>query len=84
MRKLILALGAASAAVLMQPSAPAQAQVDIIYPWCAQYGGRSGGGTNCGFTTYAQCMAAISGNGGSCQMNPFYEPAPAPARKRRG
>jgi hypothetical protein len=38
--------------------------------WCANYGGR--GGTNCGFYSYQQCMAAISGNGGSCSQNLFY------------
>lgn len=84
MRKFILVLGAAGAALLSQPSAPAQAQVDIIYPWCAHYGGRSDGGINCGFTTHAQCMATVSGTGGNCQMNPFYEPAPRPMRRRHG
>jgi hypothetical protein len=39
-------------------------------PWCAHYG--SGGGTNCGFYSYQQCMAAISGNGGFCSQNGFY------------
>ena len=34
--------------------------------WCA------GEGTgNCGFYSFQQCMAAISGNGGFCQPNPF-------------
>ena len=41
--------------------------------WCATYGGR--GGTNCGFYSYQQCMAAISGNGGLCSQNLFYESA---------
>ena len=40
------------------------------YPWCAHYGGL--GGTNCGFTTYDQCMATISGMGGSCMQNTQY------------
>ena len=38
-------------------------------PWCAQYGGRGGGGTNCGFYSYQQCTAALSGNGGICSRN---------------
>ena len=38
-------------------------------PWCAQYGGRGGGGTNCGFYSFAQCMAAVSGVGGFCTRN---------------
>ena len=37
--------------------------------WCA-YDVR--GGTNCGFHSYAQCMANISGIGGSCTPNPNY------------
>ena len=38
--------------------------------WCANYGGgRGGGGTNCGFYSYEQCQAAISGNGGMCSRN---------------
>jgi hypothetical protein len=42
-------------------------------PWCANYGGSSsgGGGTNCGFYTFEQCLAAKSGNGGFCSRNPF-------------
>jgi len=41
--------------------------------WCAYYGGgRSGGGTNCGFYSWEQCMVAISGNGGMCARNQWY------------
>jgi Protein of unknown function (DUF3551) len=32
--------------------------------WCAHYG--SHGGTNCGFHSFAQCQAAVSGVGGFC------------------
>jgi uncharacterized protein DUF3551 len=55
------------------------------YPWCAQYGIR-GGARNCGFVTYQQCMATISGLGGYCERNPMYRPGegqPVP-RQRRG
>ena len=45
---------------------------EIEYPWCAQYGGSSGGGRNCGFSTIEQCRATISGMGGFCAPNPFY------------
>ena len=38
-------------------------------PWCAHYGGRGGGGTNCGFYSFQQCMATISGIGGVCLVN---------------
>jgi hypothetical protein len=37
--------------------------------WCAQYG--SPGGTNCGFYSFEQCQAALSGNGGFCYRNPW-------------
>jgi hypothetical protein len=43
------------------------------YPWCAQYGGGpNGGGRNCGFLSYAQCMETIRGMGGFCERNLFY------------
>jgi hypothetical protein len=48
------------------------------YPWCAQYGTRDSF-TNCGFVSYEQCRAAISGNGGYCQRNPMFNPR-APMR----
>jgi hypothetical protein len=58
-------------------------------PWCAQYGGGDkGGGTNCGFYSFEQCMAAISGNGGFCTKNQFENPywggRPAQRRYRGG
>jgi len=52
------------------------------YPWCAVYGGRGGGGTNCGFLTLAQCRATVSGIGGFCEPNQFYNPRPG-ARSRK-
>ena len=43
------------------------------YRWCAQYGGgRGGGSSNCGFITWEQCQATISGMGGFCVPNQFY------------
>jgi hypothetical protein len=44
------------------------------YRWCAQYGGRQG--TNCYFLNLEQCRAAISGNGGFCVPNNFYDGRP--------
>jgi hypothetical protein len=35
--------------------------------WCAY---DTKGTTNCGFYSYAQCMATLSGLGGSCVPNP--------------
>lgn len=40
------------------------------YRWCAAYG--TPGGTNCGFLTFEQCRATLSGNGGFCEPNQFY------------
>jgi len=48
------------------------ASAEIYYPWCANYG--SPGGSNCGFSTHEQCMATVSGIGGSCDPNPWYTP----------
>lgn len=39
-------------------------------PWCAY---DTKGTTNCGFYSYAQCMATLSGLGGSCVPNPSYQ-----------
>jgi len=52
---------------------PAKQAAAIEYPWCAQYGGRGGGGgRNCGFVTLEQCRATISGIGGWCEPNQLY------------
>ena len=58
------------------------------YRWCAEYSGR--GATNCYFVTIAQCRAAISGNGGFCRPNNFFDGQPVrtpedgpPRAKRR-
>jgi len=45
------------------------------YRWCAQYGASDDLGTNCYFVTLEQCRAAISGNGGFCTPNNFYNGA---------
>jgi len=79
MRKLAL-LSAVAAAVAATSAwqAPASA---VEYPWCAQYGGFfGGGGRNCGFVSYQQCMATVSGIGGFCERNSFYR---APTRRYR-
>jgi hypothetical protein len=79
MRVLLWTLGILVAVTAL--SAPAQAQ---NYPWCAIYGGGSaGGGRNCGFTTFEQCQATISGIGGTCQQNTTYQPPGAAPRKNR-
>ena len=47
-------------------------RAEITYPWCAQFGGRDGGERNCGFWTYQQCMATVSGSSGFCEVNAMY------------
>jgi Protein of unknown function (DUF3551) len=37
--------------------------------WCAQYSNH--GATNCGFYSFGQCRATVSGIGGFCMRNPF-------------
>ena len=76
MKTLLVAFGFLAAAAVI--GTPAQAQ---NYPWCAQYG-NGFGGTNCGFSTLDQCLATISGMGGSCQPNTQYQPGPAAHSKR--
>ena len=47
------------------------------YKWCALYnGGRGGGATNCYFVTLDQCQMAVSGVGGFCMPNQFYDGRP--------
>jgi hypothetical protein len=62
-------LAAAFALIVLADTASAQ-----NYPWCAQYGWHGGGGRNCGFSTWQQCMATVSGVGGYCEPNAMYQP----------
>ena len=59
MRLLFIIVGAFAAIVCIEK--PAEAQNG---GWCAEYN-MGGGATNCGFATFQQCMAAVSGVGGS-------------------
>jgi hypothetical protein len=79
--RLLIATALLAGASLTAFAAPASASPAYVnhepYPWCAYYsGGRDGGGTTCGFVTWAQCQATISGIGGTCAPNPAY-PDPA-------
>jgi len=80
MRPLLFILGVFAAVVCFEKPAAAQ-----NYPWCAYYsGGRhGGGGTNCGFTTFQQCLDTVSGIGGFCQRNTQYQPPPGPHSSKR-
>ena len=75
MRLLLIIVGVFAAIVCIEK--PAEAQ---NYPWCAYYdfGGSGGGATNCGWATFEQCLATVSGIGGSCGPNPMYRPPPGP------
>jgi hypothetical protein len=70
MRTPTLLIGVFILAVGMGASAQPQ-----NYPWCAQYSGRAlGGAMNCGFVSFEQCMATVSGIGGFCIRNNTYRP----------
>jgi Protein of unknown function (DUF3551) len=52
---------------------PAQADP---YRWCGVFGGGESNVTNCYFMTIEQCRASMSGNGGFCTPNGFYDGRP--------
>ncbi len=70
----ILILGAFTAGLQFLPSV-AQARE---YPWCARYDWTT---YNCGFVSFQQCLATVSGIGGFCEQNPRYVPE-QPRRKK--
>jgi len=74
MKHLTVALGILVATAALCGQVEAQ-----NYPWCAYYSGL--GGTNCGFTSFAQCMATVQGIGGTCSPNTQYQ---APGSIRGG
>lgn len=78
MKTLLAAMAFVAATAVLGTTARAQ-----DYPWCAQYGGHQIASTNCGFATFEQCRATISGIGGSCYPNPRYQPGPGPHPRRR-
>jgi hypothetical protein len=80
-RTIVLATLTLSTAVLAQ--APASALPYDPYPWCAVYSGRMGGASNCGFSNRNQCMATVSGIGGFCEPNQFYNPGRTAGRTRK-
>ena len=49
------------------------------YPWCAVLN-MGDNAYNCGFTTYEQCKASVSGIGGFCARNTQFQPI-APYRR---
>ena len=82
--RLIYASAAVGLIALAIAGSTKPSSATIVYPWCAHYGGwMLGGAPNCGFTTVAQCKAAVSGTQGTCQMNPWYEFPPQPQQRAR-
>jgi Protein of unknown function (DUF3551) len=80
MKSILFVLSLVAATTVLSTSTQAQ-----NYPWCADYG--SMGGTNCGFTTLAQCEATVTGMRGFCEVNTQYQPVPGaypPPRYRPG
>ena len=71
MKLVLAALAVVAATAALDGSAQAQ-----NYPWCAIYS--AFGARNCGFTTFDQCRATLSGMGGFCNANPMYEPPAGP------
>ena len=71
MRLLLIVVGVFAAIVCMEKPAVARE-----YPWCAYYNFARGGATNCGWATFEQCLATVRGIGGTCGLNPMYQPQP--------
>jgi hypothetical protein len=81
MQRLVLSMIAISVMATVLPTS-LHAQAPDPYPWCAVYGGSMSGSSNCGFKTWQQCMATVSGIGGSCEPNQFYNPQGSRKRGR--
>jgi hypothetical protein len=78
MRKTMLLLAAVAALPALTGAAQARE-----YPWCARYGGWMSSTRNCGFDTFGQCMATISGVGGVCERNMMAGPPPRAMRRKK-
>ena len=62
------------AALAFAPMLVTPAKADP-YRWCAEYAG-TGGSSSCYFVTLEQCRASVSGIGGYCRPNGFYNGLP--------
>ncbi len=80
-----------AAAVTALAAAANPAKAAPPYPFCAIAGGYNSY-ENCGYPSFAACMAAVSGVGGYCNVNPRYHAYyrdrgyddPPPRRRARG
>jgi hypothetical protein len=79
-----LTLAALTMTAILAAGTAADAQSAYDYPWCAIYGSRGGSGaTSCYFATREQCLATLSGIGGSCIRSPYYGHGPGSERRPR-
>jgi hypothetical protein len=71
-------------AVLTAAPEPAPAQTyGGNYPVCAYHYRWGGSDVDCGYTTLAQCSAAVSGLSAQCVANPYVTQAPVRPDYRR-
>src|SRR5205085_341121 len=76
-KEIMMRIAFAAASVLILSGIASEPAKADPYPWCAQYGGgQNGGAANCYFRTIEQCRAAISGMGGWCMPNQFFDGRP--------
>ena len=78
------AVALVAATLLAGAAQTASAQWPFVYAWCARYsaaldaqrirgsGQRDIRATNCYFTSYRECEAAVSGLGGYCYRSPYF------------
>jgi hypothetical protein len=71
--RIVAAFAVTAATLSFTHAASAQG---TYYPWCARYNAYT---YNCGFKTWQQCQATVSGAGGICQEN-VMPPPPAESR----
>jgi Protein of unknown function (DUF3551) len=67
----------ASALLLAIGATPAMAR---DYPWCSRTP-TNAGNPQCMFTSYGQCLATVSGQGGDCIQNPGIGYGQVPGRR---
>jgi hypothetical protein len=81
MRTSIIALFV-SAVALLGETQVSNAQSPYSYPWCLLGGTRNSNALSCYYTSWEQCMATVSGRGGSCVQSPYYHAQPVPLPHR--
>jgi hypothetical protein len=81
MKKIVVIAALLISAVLLGNDY-ALAQRYTNYPVCAVYGGWRGGTESCAFMNFQQCYMSVSGRGGYCTANPFYQPRSKGASRR--